>query len=63
MLSPATAKKDLQEKYRLYERSGVKEYCSCRAFLPEQQAASQAGIPARTAVCSGAGIKYPEGNR
>ncbi|MDD3270016.1 MAG: Uma2 family endonuclease [Syntrophomonadaceae bacterium] len=26
ILSPATGKKDLQEKYRLYERSGVKEY-------------------------------------
>lgn len=26
ILSPSTSKKDLQEKYRLYERSGVKEY-------------------------------------
>jgi len=26
ILSPGTSKKDLQEKYRLYERSGVKEY-------------------------------------
>ncbi|MEN6327026.1 MAG: Uma2 family endonuclease [Syntrophomonas sp.] len=26
ILSPSTSKKDLQEKYHLYERSGVKEY-------------------------------------
>jgi len=26
IISPATAKKDMQEKYFLYERSGVKEY-------------------------------------